>query len=54
MAEIFWIVALFASVSVLTYFWLKDARKGNKNRKTRKSNKKELRENTIFGINEQR
>ena len=54
LAAVLWIASVFASVSVMTYFWLKDARKGNKYNKTRKSNKKELKENTIFGINEQR
>ena len=53
-ATLLFIVSVFAEMTVFTYFWIAAVRKGNKGNKTRKSNKKELRENTIFGINEQR
>ena len=52
--EFLWLIPVFVAIVILTSLWLNETRKGNRKNRTRKSNKKELKENTIFGINEQR
>ena len=52
--EFLWLIPVFVAIVILTSLWLNETRKGNRKNRIRKSNKKELKENTIFGINEQR
>ena len=53
-STLLFVVSVFAELTVFTYFWIASVKLGNKGNKAKKTNKKELRENTIFGINEQR